>query len=106
MSSAIMINLAFDDFSRAARGADERRERRYAGSCDEISALRIALRYGEQLRVPDASKRLHLLSGTAWVSSGGRDYVLDDGDCLSVSRAKGGAIISPLREEPILFELS
>lgn len=106
MSASTMINLAFDDFTRFARDSRGVRVEYPDEACEETPALRIALLYGEQLRVPSSSEKLQLLSGTAWVSLGGRDHILRGGDCLSLSREKGGAIISPLREEAILFEIS
>ena len=97
--SATTIDLAFDGIARRAREAciDRRGDYRM---------LRIALLYGEQFRLPRGSQCLRVLSGTAWVSLCGEDHVLEGGDCLSVYKAKGGAIVSALCEEGIVFEIS
>ena len=103
MGAGAMTDLAFDGISRFARGVG-------AGvggeAFDGAPPLRIALNYREELRLPRRAKSLRLLSGTAWVSMGGNDHVLCAGDCLAVMRPKGGALISPLREGAILFEIS
>jgi hypothetical protein len=106
MSDATIIDLAFYGISRAAWNGDRSGKARADAACEEQPGLRLALLYGEELRLPDSAERLHMLSGTAWVSMGGRDYVLGSGDCLAFTRAKGGAIVSALREQSILFELT
>jgi hypothetical protein len=97
--SAATIDLAFQGIAQKAREACVDRR----GDC---RVLRIALLYGEEFRLPRASRWLQVLSGTAWVSIRGRDYVLDGGDCLAIGKAKEGAIVSSLREEGIVFEIS
>ncbi len=105
MNTTAMVNLAFDGFSRFARSEETGIE--YSGSVwEEAPALRLALIYGEELRIPCSSKKLRVLSGTAWVSMGGDDYILVEGECLAITMTKGGAIISALLGEAIFFELS
>lgn len=99
MSAATTIDLAFDGIARRAREACIDRRGDYG-------VLRIALLYGEEFRLPRASKWLQVLSGIAWVSLCGKDHILNGGDCISIDKAKGGAIVSALREESVVFEIS
>lgn len=100
MSAVTTIDhLVFEGFARKAREACVDRP-------DDLRVMRIALLYGEQFRIPKGAEWLQVLSGTAWVSVRGKDHVLGGGDCLSVHRAKGGAIVSALCEEGIVFEIS
>ena len=94
--NAATMDIAFDDIARSS--CVERRS--------DYPVLRIALLYGEQFRLPRDSRWLQVLAGTAWVSLGGKDHVLDGGDCLTVSKAKDGAIVSALREDSIVIEIS
>lgn len=106
MNSDMAIDIVFDSFTRHSRGAAEPFEKRDLPACADVPALRVALRYGEQIRAPDKTKGLRILSGMAWVSVDGKDHILREGDCLEISGARGGAIISPLREGEILCEIS
>ncbi len=106
MSAATIMNGVSDDFTRISRDAGGARVEYRAAACEERPARRKHLRYREQLRVPPSSKKMSVLEGTAWVTMGGLDYVLIDGDCISVSGRKGDAIISALGEEGIVIELS
>ncbi len=92
MSSAT-ISLSFNDFARTA------------DSGEPLHTLRIALLYGEQLRIPSSSEWLRILAGKAWVSFAGEDHVLEEGEELRLPRAKGGAVISPLGRGSLFFEV-
>jgi hypothetical protein len=91
MNSA-SISLSFNDFARAA------------SSGEPLHTLRIALLYGEQLRIPSSSEWLRILAGRAWVSFSGEDHILDAGDELSVPQARGDAVISSLGDS-LFFEV-
>ena len=67
--------------------------------------LRIALLPGELLRVPRARTHLHVLSGTAWISDGGRDILADRGSCVALSRSRSSALVSGMRDTPLLVEI-
>jgi hypothetical protein len=99
--STAAINLAFDDFSRVLHDPSHHHE-----SAEPLPALRVALLYGEQLRLPGSSRNMLVLSGKAWVSFGGEDYILGSGDSLSVAEARDGAIISAVGEEDLFFEVT
>jgi hypothetical protein len=65
------------------------------------SALRMVLIKGEAHRLPTDS-RVHVIIGQAWVSSDGRDTILQDGDMLAVG---SNAVISALDDRPLIFEM-
>jgi hypothetical protein len=90
--SAAALNVAFDDIARLA--------------CEPAPALRIALLYGEELRIPVSATGLRVLSGTAWVSFEARDYVLERGDEMEFRPSRHRAIVSPLRGEAAFLELT
>jgi hypothetical protein len=69
--------------------------------------LRIALLRGEEFRFPGSSEwRLRILSGKAWLSFGGQDFSLVNGDHLAVPRVRNGAIISPVGEDALFLEIT
>jgi hypothetical protein len=86
------MSLDFGDFACAARESEQTR------------ALRMALLYGELLRIPKSVEMLRILSGCAWVSAGGRDFVLGCGESLSLSGSSRDAIISAVHGETLFFE--
>ncbi|HET7838893.1 MAG TPA: hypothetical protein VFL04_03985 [Rectinemataceae bacterium] len=91
--STATISLSFNDFARTASEGEA------------LQALRIALLYGEQLRIPSSSEWLRILAGKAWVSYSGEDHLLGEGEELDLPRAKGGAVISALGGESLFFEV-
>jgi hypothetical protein len=99
MSAASTLNLGFQGLARSSREA-------CVDHGGDSRLLRIALLYGEQFKLPRASRWVQVLSGTAWVSFDGKDHILDGGECLSVYKAKGGAIVSALCEKGIVFEIT
>ena len=106
MNSDMAIDIVIDSLTLFSKSADAPREKRHEAACADAPALRVALRYGEQIKAPEKTRGLRVLSGLAWVSVDGKDHILREGDCLAVSGARGGAIISPLRAGEILFEIS
>ncbi len=99
--SAATISLAFNDFARLAaedRGMD-------LGAEGPAGALRLALLYGEQLRVPSSSEWLRVLSGTAWVTAKGEDHVLASGDEIALPRDSNGTVVSAVGHEALFFEV-
>jgi hypothetical protein len=95
--STATISIAFDDFARSFHGGIAR---------EPMTALRLALLYGEQLRIPRSFERLRIVSGKSWVTFGGRDFTLLRGESLAISKAHGGAIISAVGGESLLFEVT
>ena len=66
---------------------------------------RFALCQGELLRIPRKRHHLHVLSGTAWISSAGSDTVASVGNRVKLVRTWDPALISGLGNQPLLFEL-
>jgi hypothetical protein len=67
--------------------------------------LRIVLCAGETIRLPRRAARITVLSGTAWVTEGGRDLVLASGGSVEIGAAADSPIISAVGTEALLLEL-
>ena len=101
--NAATLNLGFDDIARLAC---EDAESPSAAGCESVPALRIALLYGEELRIPKSVGRLLVLSGTAWVSFEAKDHVLERGESMDFAGASHRAVVSPLCGEAAFLELT
>ncbi len=66
--------------------------------------LRIVLCQGEALRVPRSLSTVRVLSGKAWISMNGRDFVLCAGEQFAVGRSR--SVISAVGSQALLFQLS
>jgi mannose-6-phosphate isomerase-like protein (cupin superfamily) len=65
------------------------------------------LLYGEQFRFPSSSEwRLRILSGKAWISFEGQDFILGSGESLAVPKVKNGGIISAMGKEALFYEIT
>ncbi len=64
--------------------------------------LRIALYPGELLKIPRINRRLHVISGVAWISAAGRDNVAPQGYCVDLPRSRHPALVSGLGSQPLL----
>jgi hypothetical protein len=69
------------------------------------SALRMVLVEGEALRLPLSRLRVRVLSGTAWITQKGEDTLLQAGEAFNLSAAADRAVISPIGNVPLLFEM-
>ncbi len=67
--------------------------------------LRIALYPGELLKIPRGSRRLHVLSGVAWISAAGRDNVASQGSFVDLARSRHPALVSGLAGQPLLVAI-
>ncbi|MGA2761870.1 MAG: hypothetical protein ABSG17_00755 [Spirochaetia bacterium] len=92
MSSADIAMI----FTRAARPVTANESRQ---------VLRIALYPGELLPVPRPRRHVHVLSGTAWISAGGRDTVAPQGACVGLAYSRHPALVSGVGGQPLLFEV-
>jgi hypothetical protein len=79
---------------------------------DAAATLRIVLLPGETLRIPRPRANVHVLSGTAWLTTEGKDIILCSGQCLSCSEqcqdsatAKEPPVISGLGSKAVVFEV-
>ena len=70
-----------------------------------VGVTRLTLVPGEVFRLPYACRRLRTVQGGAWISAGGRDILLQQGDMAAVaSHAKDAALISALGDMPVVLE--
>lgn len=51
------------------------------------------------------SQVLRVVSGTAWVTMDDKDFVLQEGDEVRLSRGKYGALVSTIGDEPLVYEV-
>ena len=68
--------------------------------CNPHSATvtyRLTLLKGHALRLPRTCPRVHVLSGTAWVTVAGKDIILEVGETVSFTPEKDFVLISALR---------
>ncbi len=71
-----------------------------------IGSVTYRLRLGQAdlFRLPPATPHVHVLSGTAWVTAGGKDFVLEVGQMASFDPSRIATFISPLRCGALLLE--
>jgi hypothetical protein len=84
-----------------------------ARGTDAAAPLRIVLLPGEALRIPRARATVRVLSGTAWLTSEGKDIILCKGQCLTCDEQCQEAVtpneqpvISGVGSQAVLFEVS
>jgi len=66
--------------------------------------LRLVLYKGEVFRLPTTFKEIRILSGSAWLTINGNDIMLGQGQEIDLSSKKGFALISTLRDTPLILE--
>ena len=76
-----------------------------AGATTTPSALRLVLLPGETLRIPRAHARIAALTGTAWITRGGKDILLTAGERCELPAARDSTVISAIGSEALLFEV-
>jgi hypothetical protein len=89
--SSIDMSLLFQGVARGAPAA---------------APLRLVLLPGEALRIPRAHSTVRVLSGTAWLTSEGKDIILCNGQCLPVATLREPPVISGVGSAAVLFEVS
>lgn len=52
------------------------------------------------------STRLKVLQGMAWISHNGKDITLRAGQTTPLAASRQGTLVSPLGEEPLVFEVA
>ena len=75
------------------------------GAADLAPAQRIFLYPHELYRVPASYRQVRTSQGVAYISHGGRDFVLQAGECAALDRAADVALVSPLHSETLVLEL-
>jgi hypothetical protein len=103
--SSINTSALFQGVARGTKSAD------YRGA-DAAAPLRIVLLPGEVLRIPRTRVTVKVLSGTAWLTSEGKDIILCKGECSdcgehcqSMAIANEAPVISGLGTQAVLFEV-
>ncbi len=66
--------------------------------------VRLVLERGEVCRLPRRSGSVAVRSGTGWIASGGRDYLLAAGQSLALPASRD-ALLSGLGEAPLVVEV-
>ncbi len=66
--------------------------------------VRLVLERGEVCRLSRRAGRVAVRSGTAWIASQGRDYLLGSGESLALPPARD-TLLSGIGEEPLVVEL-
>ncbi len=76
------------------------------GSADRGAlAQRIFLHPNELYRVPATYRQVRTSRGIAHISHGGRDFVLQAGECATLAHTADVALVSPLHSETLVLEL-
>jgi hypothetical protein len=76
-----------------------------AVSATTPSVLRLVLLPGETLRIPRTYASITALSGTAWITRGGKDILLTSGERCELRAARDCTVISAIGSEALLFEV-
>ncbi len=66
--------------------------------------VRLVLERGEVWRLSRRAARVVVRSGTAWIASKGRDYLLAAGKCLALPPSRD-ALLSGIGEAPLVVEV-
>lgn len=67
--------------------------------------LRLMLRPDEVLRLPSTSQDVQVVSGTAWLTRGGKDIFLQNGERACLIASKDSTLVSSLGCAPLVVEV-
>ena len=79
-------------------------DKRITHTMKAVRGTKIELMDGYVRSEKRESQVLRIVSGTAWVSMEGEDIVLNPGEELKLSHGKYNAVVSPVGEEPLVYE--
>jgi quercetin dioxygenase-like cupin family protein len=65
----------------------------------------VYLAAGETHQLECSGQTLRIVSGTAWVSYRGQDYIVGAGDSLAITAGTYPAIASAMRSKPVTYRL-
>ncbi len=100
-------NLVFENFACIAKNTSIVQKVRDNLTTSLKPTLRIAFLYREELVFPNNSDWvIKILSGKAWVTFKGHDFLLCIDESLAIPKAANGAIISAMGNEALFFEVS
>lgn len=66
----------------------------------------VTIQRGEVYPVTLGYHALRVISGVAWLTQRGEDYVLEAGQLSLVEQMRGNALVSALNQQSVTFELS
>lgn len=66
---------------------------------------RIFLYPSELYRIPPIYRQIRADQGTAYISQGGKDFVVSTNEWVKLERSTDVALVSPLRSEILILEL-
>ncbi len=79
-------------------------EKRITHTMEALSKSKIELMNGYVRSEKRESQVLRIVSGTAWVSMEGEDIILEPGQEFKLSHGKHKALVSPMGNEPLVYE--
>ncbi len=79
-------------------------EKRETHTMETLSKSQIELMKGYVRDEKRESQVLRVVSGAAWVSMDGEDFILRTGEELKLSHGKHKALVSPANNEPLVYE--
>jgi mannose-6-phosphate isomerase-like protein (cupin superfamily) len=79
-------------------------QKRVTHTMEPLSKSKIELMTGYVRDEKRESQTLRIVSGTAWVTMDGEDFVLKAGEELKLSHGKHDAVVSPTGDEPLIYE--
>ncbi|NMB53802.1 MAG: hypothetical protein GYA15_03795 [Leptolinea sp.] len=100
-------NMVFENFACSAKNSSILQKVREGFTASLKPTLRLALLYREELVFPGNSGwRIKILSGKAWVTFKGQDFLLCNDESLDIPKTANGAIISAVGNDALFFEVS
>ncbi len=79
-------------------------EKRITHTMEKATKSHIELMKGYVRDEKRESQVLRVVSGTAWISLDGEDIVLKPGEEYKLSHGKHKALVSPVTDEPLVYE--
>lgn len=67
------------------------------------SQIRVGV--NEIRKLESNAQTLHVVAGRAWLTYQGEDHVLRRGDAFSLKKRGSAAVISPIDEQPLVYEV-
>lgn len=79
-------------------------EKRVTHTMEAVGKTHVELMKGYVRDEKRESQVLRVVSGAAWVSMDGEDFILRTGEELKLSHGKHKALVSPANNEPLVYE--
>jgi hypothetical protein len=65
----------------------------------------IELNRGQAHSIGRKARFVRVISGVAWVTLGGKDFILADGEEMALQSGRPRAVITAVGEQPIIYEV-